>query len=159
MSMTSGVASHDDATTGVITASISLAVPPQRVFTALTSGAEVMRWWGSRETYVLKTWSAELRVGGTWTTHGQRADGQTFDLTGTILAYDPPWRLVKTWRPCLDPQGTETTLTYQLSAIPGGTVLQVRHEGFTGRNDVAGATTSGWTQVLGWLQAALTLPA
>jgi len=159
MSTPSAVAAHYDAATGVITASVTLAVPPARVFTALTTGTEVMRWWGSRETYVLESWTAELRVGGTRTTQGRRADGQAFGLTGTILVYEPPWRLVKTWRPCQDPQGAETTLTYQLTAIPKGTLLSVRHEGFHGRSAVAGATTSGWTQVLTWLQGAFTPPA
>jgi uncharacterized protein YndB with AHSA1/START domain len=48
-----------------ILATIDVAIPPERVFRALTTD-EVERWWGSPDTYRVTDWAADLRVGGRW---------------------------------------------------------------------------------------------
>ena len=47
--------------------------------------------------------------------------------------------------------GPATTLTYDLTAIPGGTRLLVRRDGFKGREQACANHASGWIMVLGWL--------
>jgi uncharacterized protein YndB with AHSA1/START domain len=133
---------------GVILATVEIAVPPERVFRALTT-AELAQWWGEEGAYRVTSHKADLRVGGSWVSTGKGADGKAFSVSGTILEIEPPHRLVQTWK--YDWQGSgETKLTYQLEAIEGGTRLTVRHEGFADPK-AAESHTSGWERVLGWL--------
>lgn len=138
-----------DLSAGLILATVEIAVPPERVFRALTS-EEVVKWWGSDQAYRTTGWKADLRVGGRWRSEGVGADGKPFSVGGTFLEVDPPRRLVQTWEPDWDP-GPPTTLTYRLDPTPLGTRLTVRHEGFSGRTESCDAHTSGWELVLGWL--------
>src|SRR5689334_14826520 len=68
-----------DVTEGVIHASVEIAAPPERVFRALTDGDEVVRWWGSPETYRLTDFAADVRVGGQWRSRGVAVDGKPFE--------------------------------------------------------------------------------
>ena len=152
--MTAGISptprSVADVTAGVIHASVEIAAPPERVFRALTDGSEVVRWWGSPDTYRLEEFTADLRVGGQWRSRGVAADGKPFQATGEFLEVDPPRLLVQTWNPDWAP-GLKTTLTYRLDAIPGGTRLTLRHEGFGAHREAFEGHTRGWERVLGFL--------
>lgn len=139
-----------DLGTGTILATVEVAATPERVFRALTEADEVMRWWGADGAYRTTEWSVELRAGGRWRAAGEGADGKAFSVGGTILEIDPPRRLVQTWKPDWD-AGRETTVTYTLDAVPGGTRVTVRHEGFAGRPESCADHAAGWEQVLGWL--------
>jgi len=147
-----------EVTAGVIHASVEIAVAPERVFRALTDGGEVVRWWGSADTYRLQEFTADLRVGGQWRSRGVAADGKPFQATGEFLEVDPPRLLVQTWIPDWAP-GLKTTLTYRLDAIPGGTRLTLRHEGFGAHREAFEGHTRGWERVLGFLNGYLAAPA
>jgi uncharacterized protein YndB with AHSA1/START domain len=138
-----------DVTEGIILATVEIAVPPERVFTALTTD-EITRWWGSPELYLTTEWTADLRVGGRWRADGKGADGTAFFVEGEYLEIDPPRKLVQTWKPQWEP-GTATTITYRLEPIPTGTRLVMRHEGFVGRPESCQGHSQGWERVLGWL--------
>lgn len=141
-----------DVSTGIILAEVEIAVPPQRVFTALTS-QEVTAWWGDDGTYRTTDLTADLRVGGKWKASGVGADGHAFSVEGEYLVVEPPHKIVQTWRPDWD-AGRATTLTYSLTPTESGTLLTVRHEGFA--SDQAESCRShagGWEMVLGWLQS------
>lgn len=138
-----------DVTVGTILATIDIAVPPERVFRALTS-EEVTRWWGADDMYRTTGWVGDLRVGGHWRADGKGHDGQPFSVEGEFLEIAPPRRLVQTWKPDWDP-GAPTTITYDLAPIPGGTRVTVRHEGFAGRAESCAAHAGGWERVLAWL--------
>jgi len=57
--------------------------------------------------------------------------------------------LVQTWKPgWLEGQGI-TTLAYRLEAIPKGTRLVVRHEGFAGHPEACRSHGDGWLRLLG----------
>jgi uncharacterized protein YndB with AHSA1/START domain/uncharacterized protein YciI len=137
-----------DVTEGVVLARIEIAVPPDRVFRALTT-EELTRWWGADDLYRTTKFSIDLRPGGRWRTDGRGTDGSDFHVEGEVLEVDPPRRLVQTWKPSWEP-GPATTITYTLDAVDGGTRVTVRHSGFT-----SGAScdshADGWTRVLGWL--------
>jgi uncharacterized protein YndB with AHSA1/START domain len=135
---------------GVILARVEIAVPPERVFRALTSSEEITRWWGSCESYTTETWTTDFRVGGPWKATGRSGDGTPFSVSGTFLEIDPPHKIVQTWKPDWD-DGNETTLTYRLVPTASGTRLTVRHEGFIGRVQSCEEHTAGWEAVLGWL--------
>jgi uncharacterized protein YndB with AHSA1/START domain/uncharacterized protein YciI len=140
-----------DTTEGVIFATVDIAAPVERVFQALTSSEDVVRWWGSQDTYRTTEWIAEVRTGGRWQAKGVSADGSTFTVGGEYLEVDAPRRLVQTWKPSWDP-GPATTLTYRLEGIDGGTRLHLRHEGFGDRAEACQQHTEGWELVFGWLR-------
>ena len=54
-----------DVTRGMILATVEIAVPPERVFAALTS-EEVTKWWGSDDKYRTTEWTGDVKVGGRW---------------------------------------------------------------------------------------------
>lgn len=145
-----------DVAGGIILAAVEIAVPPERVFAALAS-REVTSWWGDDQTYRTTDWTADVRVGGRWKASGVGADGRPFCVEGEYLAVDPPRTLVQTW--CADwDGGLQTTLTYSLTPTQAGTLLTVRHEGFTeGMAESCRAHAAGWKMVLGWLQSWLSL--
>jgi uncharacterized protein YndB with AHSA1/START domain len=140
-----------DVSAGLILATVDIAAPPDRVFRALAS-EELVKWWGSADTYRTTRWTGDVRVGGAWRTEGVSADGKPFSVGGEFVEVDPPRKLVQTWRADWD-GGHVTTITYRLDAVDGGTRLTLRHEGFTGRPESCASHADGWERVLGWLQA------
>lgn len=139
-----------DLSSGTILATVDIAAPPERVFAALTTD-EVTRWWGADGVYRTTEWQADLRPGGRWRAGGKMADGSSFGVEGEYLEVKAPRRLVHTWRADWD-GGATTTVTYQLDAIPGGTRVTLRHDGFDGRPESCQGHGDGWQAVLGWLQ-------
>ena len=144
-----------DVTEGTILASVDIAVPPERVFAALTDGNEIARWWGAPDLYTTDRWVADLRVGGRWRADGTGRDGKPFFVEGEFLEIDAPHRIVQTWEPGWT-LGLKTTITYQLTVIAGGTRLVVRQEGFKGKPDSCQGHSEGWVRVLGWLVSFVT---
>jgi uncharacterized protein YndB with AHSA1/START domain len=144
-----------DVTRGIVLATVEIAAPPERVFRALVDPEEVVRWWGSPDLYTLTAWSADLRVGGRWSSAGRGADGTDFTVEGEFLEIDRPRRLVQTWRPSWEP-GPPSTIAYQLEAVGEGTLVTVRHDGFGDRAESCRGHANGWERVLGWLTGHLT---
>src|ERR1019366_3405609 len=114
---------------GTIVGIVEIAAPVERVFRALTDGDEITKWWGSPELYRTTGWVADLRPGGHWRASGVGADGASFHVEGDYREVDPPHRLVHTWKAPWDGDN-ETTVSYKLEAIEGGTRVTLRHEGF-----------------------------
>ena len=139
-----------DVNTGTILASVEIAAKPERVFRAITTPDEIVRWWGSDEMYRTKEWEQDLRVGGRWRAKGLGADGVPFSVEGEFLEIDPPRTLKQSWKPDWD-GGHTTQLTYRLEEIAGGTRVTVRHEGFGDRHDSCRSHAYGWEAVLRWL--------
>jgi uncharacterized protein YndB with AHSA1/START domain len=147
-----------DLSRGVILAVVEIEVPPERVFRALTDPEEVVRWWGSDDTYHVTESKIDLRVGGQWSSRGRGGDGATFTVRGEFLEIDPPRRLVQTWKPDWD-GGHTTTIHYLLDATAAGTRVTVRHEGFGDRAQSCDGHAQGWERVLGWLVGHVAAPA
>ncbi len=139
-----------DLAEGLILATVEIAAPAERVFRALAS-EEIVKWWGSAETYRTTKWTGDLRVGGTWRTEGVGPDGRPFSVGGEFVEIDPPHKLVHTWRADWD-GGNVTTVSFRLESIAGGTRVTLRHEGFAGRRESCAGHTEGWERVLGWLR-------
>lgn len=146
----SGARAVADIDTGTILASVEIAAPIERVFRALTTGADVTEWWGSPDTYRTTAWTADVRRGGRWRAEGMGADGNAFSVEGEYLEVEAPRRLVHTWKAPWD-GGNETRVTYKLEPIDGGTRVTLRHEGFAGRVESCRGHGEGWERVLGWL--------
>jgi uncharacterized protein YndB with AHSA1/START domain len=123
---------------GQIVARVEIGAPPARVFQALTS-REVVDWWVRPGVFDTREWSGDVRVGGSWRTAGV-ARGQPYTLEGEYLEVDPPRKLVHTWR---GGPGPESTVTYLLEPIDGGTRLTLRHTGLV-------APDGGDSVKIGW---------
>jgi uncharacterized protein YndB with AHSA1/START domain len=139
-------------------ASVEIAAKPERVFKAITSPEEIVRWWGSDEQYRTTKWDSDLRVHGRWRAEGMGADGVPFSVEGEFLEIDAPRKLVQTWKPEWD-GGESTTLSYTLEPIASGTRLVVRHDGFADRHESCRSHGAGWVDVLGWLSQFIEAPA
>jgi uncharacterized protein YndB with AHSA1/START domain len=148
-----------------IVAEIFIAAPPERVFQAITDPAQLSQWWGQTNLYRVTHGTADLRVGGKWSSAGVGADGTEFTVEGEYLEIDPPHRLVHTWIPTYRP-GLETVVYWDLEPQPvhglhpsgprkagTGTTLRLRHEGFAGDSKAAADHGDGWKRVFGWLAA------
>ena len=59
-----------------------------------------------------------------------------------------------TWNPDWD-EGPATTVRYQVDAIPGGSRVTIRHEGFEGRAASCEVHARGWERILSWLKTHL----
>jgi uncharacterized protein YndB with AHSA1/START domain len=147
-----------DVTRGMLLATIDIAVPPERVFRAVTS-EELTRWWGSDDSYRTTHWAGDVRVGGAWRTDGVSKDGKPFSVNGEFLIVDPPHTLVQTWRYDWDPQASVTTITWHFDALEAGTRLTVRHEGFADARAACADHALGWERVLAWLSSNFDSPA
>ena len=144
-----------DLDAGTVLATVDIQVAPERVFHALTDPRELLNWWGSPDTYRADSWHADVRVGGAWRAEGKSVDGTPYAVAGEFLEIVPPRRLVQTWAHDWDAGHPITKVTYTLDAIPGGTRLTVRHEGFVRRAESCTSHANGWDRVLGWLVAHL----
>lgn len=143
-----------DTEKGTILATADVAMPPERVFCALTDAKEIEHWWGAPEVYRMKDWHADTRVGGRYSVVVHRADGNDLPASGTFLELEQPRKIVHTrkyeWEhPSLGQR--ETTITYHLDPVGTGTRVTVRHEGFLGCDEAAYEHAEGWERVLGWL--------
>ena len=134
---------------GVVLARVEIAVPPERVFRALTT-EEVALWWGADEMYRTTQHIMDARPGGAWRSQGKDADGKPFVIEGEVVEVEPPHKLVETWRPSWDP-GPATTVAYRFDAIAGGTRVTVRHSGFGTRTDACERSGQRWERAMAWL--------
>jgi uncharacterized protein YndB with AHSA1/START domain len=139
-----------DLSAGTILASVDIMVPPERVFGALSEAEEITRWWGHPDAYRTEKWTTDFRVGGHWRADGRSADGEPFHVAGEFLEIVSPHRIVQSWQPSWA-TGPATTVTYDLKAIPGGTRLLVRHDGFKDNEQACASHADGWILALGWL--------
>jgi uncharacterized protein YndB with AHSA1/START domain len=140
-----------------VVAEVEIAAPPERVFQALTSSDQLIRWWIS-DTCQVERWDIDPRLGGRWYfktgKSTQAINGvDTFEAHGEILEYSPPRMLVYTWIANWNDQPVQTTVvSWVLSASQGGTHVKVTHRGLAkmpvARKDYAG----GWTGVVGLLR-------
>jgi len=140
-----------------VVAEIEIAAPPERVFQALTTGDELMRWWIS-PTCELETWKIDPRPGGRWqfkTGKSTRVINgvDTFEAHGEILEFSPPRMLVYTWIANWDDvPSQQTVVSWVLTRTKNGTHVKVTHSGLTkmpvARKDYAG----GWIGVLDLLK-------
>ena len=80
---------------GVVLARVEIAMPPERVFRALTS-EDLTKWWCADGVYRTTNFTMDPRPGGQWSTDGVGADGSKFHVAGEVLEIDPLRRLVQT---------------------------------------------------------------
>jgi uncharacterized protein YndB with AHSA1/START domain len=152
---TSSARAVADLAEGVILASVEIAAPPERVFTALASN-EVCTWWVRPGVFDTREWAGAVRAGGQWSASGV-AKGNPYVLEGEFLEVDAPRKLVHTWHGVGAP-GAPSTVTYLLEALDTGTRITLRHSGVTAR-EVCRNTAIGWETSFERLEVILATPA
>jgi len=144
-----------DVTRGMLLATIEIDAPPEAVFRAVTS-EEIVRWWGSVDTYRTTSWTGDVRVGGACRADYLPRDGKPFATESEFLELDAPRLLVQTWRYVgadWDPSGSVTTISWRFEPTASGTRVMVRHEGFADAYAACENHAAGWERVLDWLAA------
>jgi uncharacterized protein YndB with AHSA1/START domain len=137
--------------TMVLRKSITVKAPPEKAFRIYTE--EIATWWPTETHSVagekIVTVVFEGQVGGRL--FEREADG-TEHLWGTVMAWDPPNRLVYTWHPGRD---EETAQEVEMRFIPegDGTRVELVHRGWENlgadAKQVFENYDGGWDFVLG----------
>lgn len=124
-------------------------VRPDRAFALFTH--EIAAWWPTRSHSVGAESTVDVRIEG-WV--GGRCmevtrDGDTH-LWGTILAWEPPRRIVLTWHPGGDPDDP-SEVEVRFEPEDDGCRVVLEHRGWERPSWTArrGGYDSGWDQVLG----------
>jgi len=150
-----------DAPGNRIDRTIELAAPPDRVWRALTTPAEIAAWFRV-------TVDGPLTPGrDVWMTVSAAKAGKRFRIR--ILEMDPPRKFVWEWHPGeIDPavdysREPRTTVTFTLEPTAAGTRLTLSETGFTEvslarRAKVFEDNRKGWMQVLAWFQSHVEQP-
>ena len=81
------------------------------------------------------------------------AKGGTMTVHGAYVEVDRPRALAYTWMPSWETSLPATTVRYTLNAVPGGTRVDILHEGFDGFLKSQEGHVAGWKRVLEWLGA------
>lgn len=141
-----------------VVSEIEIAAPPDRVFLALTTPAELQRWFNGSRECPAKTWHMDARLGGRYGFGAEKAsfainNVSEFECHGEIVEFDPPRRLAYTWLGNWhDDPAQETLVRWELTPVPGGTRVRVTHTGLlqmpVARQDYSG----GWSGVLDMLK-------
>ena len=133
-----------------ITESIEIEAPPERVFSAWTDPEQLVAWWGDDQSYRTTGWESDLRVGGKWIARGKSLNGRTFSVEGEYLRVEPPNQLVFTWNKSWSAEA-ETVVELEFKPTAMGTLLTVRHRGFTDGPEFE-SHSKGWPRVMGWMK-------
>ena len=140
-----------------VLATATVAASPERVFRALNT-VEVETWWGSADTYRIRNWKADFRIGGRWSVDVMMADGKSNPACGVFLEIDAPHKIVFTRRydwdyPLLG--WRDTTVTYLVKHAAADACVVIRQDGFAGLGHGAEHHVEGWERFLGFLKAYL----
>ena len=136
---------------------IELAAPPERVWKALTTPAEIAAWF---RVSIEGPLAPGIEVWMTVT--GSKHGGKRFRVK--VVEMDPPRRFAWEWHPgAIDPnvdysREPRTRVTFTLEPTPSGTRLTLSETGFTDvslsrRAKVFGDNSQGWTEVLTWFRS------
>jgi uncharacterized protein YndB with AHSA1/START domain len=133
-----------------------IAAAADRVWQALTDPDQSATWWAHRNV-------SDWRPGSVW--EHRRLDGSAADVTGTVLAANPPTRLALSWanpgdgtpvagvaRPAGDPGPSRVTI--EITPYQGIVRLTVAHGGLASAAE-RDALAAGWAAVLSNLKTFL----
>ena len=141
----------------VVLASANLSSSPERVFEALLT-SELERWWGSQDSYWMREYQSDLRIGGKWQVNVVRPPGSVFPAGGVFTDLKLPEHasFTRAYEWDFPELGRKATrVTYRVHPRAGGSRLTVTHQGFENCPAAAQEHRIGWERVLNWLVAYL----
>jgi|SRR6185437_8787520 uncharacterized protein YndB with AHSA1/START domain len=130
---------------------ITIGAPADRIFTALTSPEERVKWWGAEGRFKTTQMESDLRPGGAWLMSGIGVGGRPFTIQGVYREIQRPRLLVLTWLPSWQSDATESLVRFDLEEQNGRTTVRVTHSGLA--TESARTQHRGWPDILGWLRA------
>jgi uncharacterized protein YndB with AHSA1/START domain len=131
----------------------TLNAPVERVWKALTEGAQIARWYGPSDDFRIEVMEWDCRVGGDYRVAMHHKEGQTHTCFGTFKTLLPNERIAYSWawegQPPMD-----TLVTFELAAEGDRTHLSFTHAGFPAE-EAREQHRMGWTGSLERLQGAV----
>jgi len=119
---------------------------PEEVWHALTDADMTATYWGHSNV-------SDWQPGSRW--EHQRTDGSGIaDVVGTVVATDPPRRLVMTFDPPGEPPAGSSTVTFEIEPYHDIVRVTVIHENLAD-DDAYRAVSAGWPAVLANLKSLL----
>jgi uncharacterized protein YndB with AHSA1/START domain len=107
-----------------------IAARPSIVFDALTTADGVAAWWGPAELPVILA-ETDPRLGGAFRVRFHTLDGAEHESSGEFLEFDPPRRVVMSWRWSYggEPEELGRTSRVEIDVAPvnGGVELTFTH--------------------------------
>jgi uncharacterized protein YndB with AHSA1/START domain len=128
----------------------------ERIFDALTSPEERVKWWGAEGRFKATHMESDLRPGGKWLMSGIGMGGRPFTVHGVYRKIERPRLLAFTWLPSWQQDSLETLVCFDLDEQDGITTVRLTHSGLTTEN--SRAQNRGWPDVLARLQAYVERP-
>jgi len=142
-----------------ITCEIDIAVPPERIFRALTDSTELAKWFTNEECPT-KYWRMDARKGGRYSyqtvqSTKVKVNGvDMFHCEGEITEFDPPRVLAYTWiANWHDNKNMATTVRWELTHTRSGTHVKVTHSGLASEKVARDDYRGGWPGVVEKLKA------
>ncbi len=130
---------------------VTINAPAERIFEALTTPAERLKWWWRAEgRFQVTHVESDLRPGGKWMMRGIGVGEKPLTVTGEYRKIERPRLLVFSWLPDWQEDATETFVRWDLEESSGVTTVRLTHSGFT--SESSRASYRGWPQVLRGLQ-------
>ncbi len=137
----------------VLVQHIEIQAPAARIFAAITSPEELLRWWTKPGKFVPTHAECDLRPGGNWRMRLEGACGPDQSCTivyGVYREIAPPHRLSYTWiREGED--YPESLVTWDLEEFGGITTVRVTHSGLI--SEAMRTRNAGWPMILELLDA------
>jgi uncharacterized protein YndB with AHSA1/START domain len=141
-----------------VVSEIEIAAPPGRVFQALTTTAELKRWFTSPDCPA-KLWEMDPRPGGRYAYATEKGSVvvngvSEFECHGEILEYDPPHVLAYTWLANWhDDVARRTIVRWELTPTKAGTHVKVTHSGLAQEAAARKDYSNGWPGVVQMLKS------
>lgn len=123
----------------------------ERVFEALISPEERVKWWGADGSFHTTHMESDLRPGGRWAMRGLRMNGEPFSITGEYRQIVRPRLLVFTWLPDWLGGKEVSLVRIALNEDQGVTTVRLTHSGLS--DEARRTSHRGWPQILAWLRA------
>jgi uncharacterized protein YndB with AHSA1/START domain len=137
----------------VIIEEITIKSFADRVFIALTSPEQRMKWWGAEGRFKVTEMESDLRPSGKWFMRGIGMGGKPFIVHGVYREIERPRLLTFTWNPSWQSEPLESLVRFDLDEKQGITTVRLTHSGLV--TEGSRAQHRGWPAILGWLQAYL----
>ena len=134
-----------------ITEAITIKAGADRVFVALTSPEERVKWWGAEGRFKTSHMESDLRPGGKWLMSGIGVGGRPFTVQGVYREIQRPHLLTFTWLPSWQEDALETLVRFDLEERDGVTTVRLTHSGLA--TEKVRTQHRGWSDILSWLQA------
>lgn len=130
---------------------IAIDAPAERVFHALTSPEELLKWWGIEGRFQAVEVECDLRPGGRWRMRVNGGCGMDSNsmVAGEYQAIEPPHLLIYTWVRELE-DAAVTVVRWDLEETNGVTLVRLTHSGLT--SEALRSRNGGWPMVLGLLK-------